>query len=281
MTGLLCPLCDSPLGERGRSLVCGEGHSYDIAASGYCNLLRPGKLRNRVSGDDREMVSARKRFLAAGYYEPVLLYIAGEISRRMQAGLLIDAGCGEGYYTNGIACEVPGIGILGVDVSKYAADAASKGAARAGVSDRVRYIAASASELPVADGAASAVASLFAPCSYGEFARVTEDGGYLIIGSAGERHLYEMKEILYGGENVRLNVPIDHPALAEPFGYSVMSRENVAFTAEIAGRGHIAALFSMTPYRWRTSREGAERLLSLDALTVTVDVDVTVLKLKK
>lgn len=283
MTELICPLCGSPLTEAGdgRALVCAAGHSYDIAASGYCNLLRPGKLRNRASGDDREMVYARKRFLAAGYYAPVLEAVSCRLAALVDEGLVIDAGCGEGYYTNGIARRLPGIHMLGIDASKYAADAASKGAARDGVTDRVRYVTASCADMPVTDGAAGAVVSLFAPCGYGEFSRVTAGGGHLIIGSAGQRHLSEMKEILYGAENVRPNVPIDHPALAGPFGYSVLSRENVTFTAEVAGREHIAALFSMTPYRWRTPREGAARLLSLEALTVTVDVDVTVMKLKK
>ena len=278
---LLCPICGGVLQESGRALLCPTGHSYDIASSGYCNLLRPGKQRNRVAGDDRGMVSARGRFLAAGYYEPALDYIVKTVSAHTPAGgVMLDAGCGEGYYTNGTALAVVGLNVLGFDASKHAVDAAAKGARRAGISDRVHYITAVSTEIPVADGAADVVLSLFSPCAYGEFARVTAEGGYLLVGSAGISHLRELKAVLYGEGNVRPNVPIDHPALAGEAGYEMIFRENVTFTAEIIGKEHIEALFSMTPYRWRTPRSGIEALSKLDSITVTVDFDFTLLKLE-
>lgn len=277
---LLCPLCGGTLVECGQALLCPSGHSYDIAASGYCNLLRPGKQRNRVAGDDREMVSSRGRFLAAGYYEPALGYIVKTVAEHTpEDGVMVDAGCGEGYYTNGTALALRGLRVLGFDVSKYAADAASRGARRAGISDRVRYITAASTDIPVADGAADIVLSLFSPCVYGEFARVTAADGYLLVGSAGVSHLRELKAVLYGEENIRPNVPIDHPSLAREAGYELISRESVAFEAEITEKEHIEALFSMTPYRWRSPRDGAEALLRLETITVTVDFDFTLLRL--
>lgn len=279
---LICPVCSMPLEARGHALVCGEGHSFDLASSGYCNLLRPGKQHNRVSGDDREMVAARGRFLAAGYYEPVLNYIVSKLAKIMnEGGLLIDAGCGEGYYTNGIAARLPGITALGVDASKHAANAAAKGASRMGVSGRVMYITASSSSVPVPDGAADAVLSLFSPCDYAQFSRVTKPGGCLLIGSAGIDHLREMKEVLYGRGNVRPNVPIDHPAFSAAAGFIPVSRENVIYKTEINGKEYIDALFSMTPYRWRSPRDGVAALSLLEGITVTVDVDFTLLQLQK
>lgn len=276
---LICPVCKEPLSRGGQALVCENRHSYDIAAAGYCNLLRPGKLRNRASGDDREMVAARGKFLAAEYYRPVLDYIIKTVTG-VGAGSLIDAGCGEGYYTNGTALAVPELGVLGFDASKHAVAAAARGAKRSGAADRVHYITASSADIPVADDAADLVLSLFSPCQYGEFARITKRGGHLLVGSAGVSHLSELKAVLYGADNVRPNAPIDHPAMAGEFGYIPVSRENVTFTATIDGHDDIDALFSMTPYRWRTPKAGAEALLRLDAITVTVDVDFTLLKLR-
>ncbi len=281
MTELICPICGAPLVLCDRALRCESGHSYDIAASGYCNLLRPGKLRNRTSGDDRGMVLSRGRFLSAGYYSPILDYAAEAINAIMpEGGLLIDAGCGEGYYTNGIARRTPGIRVLGVDASKHACEAAAKGASRAGVADRVKYITASSAALPLRGDSAAAVLSIFSPCDYGEFARVTSPEGWLLVGSAGRDHLFELKEILYGRDNVRENVPIEHAVLAAPFGYCEVSRRRVTFSAEIVGGEHIMALYSMTPYRWRTPREGEAALSTLPKLTVTVDFDFTLLELK-
>lgn len=282
---LICPVCGGPLAdaEDGRALVCGAGHLFDIAAAGYCNLLRPGKLRNRTSGDDRGMVAARTRFLSTGAYGPFAERVS-EIVKNLipDGGLIIDAGCGEGYYTNKIAASC-GCCALGVDVSKHAAAAASRASSREGIADRVRYIVASSASLPVADGCADVVLSIFSPCCYGEFARVTKEGGYLVACSAGEEHLKELKAVLYGEGNVRPNVPIDHASLSAQHGFEICAEncEKVKFTADISGQDNISALFSMTPYRWRTPKAGTDALADTETITVTVDVDITVLRLTK
>lgn len=275
---LLCPVCGGLLSEDERALVCGAGHSYDIAAAGYCNLLRPGKMRNRSAGDDREMVAARTRFLSAGYYEPILERMNGIIrGLDIADGVLIDAGCGEGYYTNGIAKENGGLHVLGIDASKHAVSAAARGAKRMGISDRVRLIAASSAAMPVPDGCAELVLSVFSPCFYGEFARVTRAGGHLLAVSAGRDHLYELKEALYGVGSVRPNVPIAHAALAGPHGYDFVCGETLTYKTTVSGKEEVGALFSMTPYKWKTSVEGADAVSALDALTVTVSMDFSLL----
>lgn len=275
--GLICPVCRNPLSDGITTLFCASGHGFDIAAAGYCNLLRPGKKNNSKAGDDRDMVAARGRFLTAGYYAPALDYIASKLSEHH---MFIDAGCGDGYYTNGAAEKNPNLSALGIDMSKHATAAAAKSAHRLGLDcgGRVRYVTASVTDMPVADRYADAVLSMFAPCGYGEFARVTGEGGILIIGSAGVRHLREMKAVLYGDGNVRDNVPIRHEELAAKFGYAPVSRESVTYTASILGGDHIDALYSMTPYKWRSPRAGEEALLSLEHLDVTVDIDFTILQ---
>lgn len=278
--GLICPLCGRSLSDGITTLFCASGHGFDIAAAGYCNLLRPGKKNNAKAGDDKDMVAARGRFLSAGYYGKALDYIASQLEH---SRVLVDAGCGDGYYTNGAAEKNPGLRALGIDASKHATSAAAKSAHRLGFDEggRVRYVTATLADMPVADGYADAVLSMFAPCDYEEFARVTEDDGILIIGSAGASHLREMKAILYGEENVRDNVPIRHGELAAPAGYELVSRESVTYTTTIVGGDHIAALYNMTPYRWRSPRSGEELLLALERLDVTVDIDFTVLRKTK
>ena len=36
---LICPICQLPLTQEGRSLRCGRNHSFDMARQGYVNLL--------------------------------------------------------------------------------------------------------------------------------------------------------------------------------------------------------------------------------------------------
>ncbi len=273
--GLLCPVCGEPLAGGEGALFCGRGHSFDIASAGYCNLLRPGKRNNSRAGDDGDMVAARGEFLSAGYYEPLLDAAADFLMQ--SGGLFIDAGCGEGYYTNGALLKCADLSAIGIDASKYAAAAAAKGARRLGVADRARYITASLSRMPVADGIADSVLSLFAPCDYGEFARVLRRGGRVVIGSAGARHLDGLKRIVYGEDGARENAPIMHAALAGG-AFCEVKKKNVAYEAVIEGRGRIAALFGMTPYKWRSPEAGARALLASDRFATLVEVDFTVLE---
>jgi 23S rRNA (guanine745-N1)-methyltransferase len=59
---LFCPICRGALTLENKSLKCGNGHSFDIAKSGYVNLLKPGKKNNAKAGDSKEMINARTDF---------------------------------------------------------------------------------------------------------------------------------------------------------------------------------------------------------------------------
>ena len=53
MTLLICPVrdCGEPLERRERALACPRGHSFDLARSGYANLLQPQDRRSKIPGD--------------------------------------------------------------------------------------------------------------------------------------------------------------------------------------------------------------------------------------
>jgi 23S rRNA (guanine745-N1)-methyltransferase len=60
---LLCAVraCHLPLVRDDRRLLCGRAHSFDVARSGYVNLLQPQDPRSRQLGDTKAAVSARRR----------------------------------------------------------------------------------------------------------------------------------------------------------------------------------------------------------------------------
>ena len=118
----ICPVCRKELLQNGKSLVCENRHSFDISASGYVNLLT-GSGKNH--GDDPEMVAARRRFLNRGYYSPLCEAVINEC-RKAAPSYLLDAGCGEGYYTKRIKDALPECGVYGFDISKKAAEKAAK-----------------------------------------------------------------------------------------------------------------------------------------------------------
>ena len=158
---LRCPLCGTPLDRRGQSLFCRRperSHCFDVASSGYVNLLPPGRAGNGHTGDDADMIRARSRFLAMGFYDPISDAAAALAAGAVPAGPLsfIDAGCGDGYQTCRIARLLSGkygidVQALGADASKKGAEAGARTARRTG--SPASFAACNLFSLPVADTA--------------------------------------------------------------------------------------------------------------------------------
>ena len=189
---LACPVCGAPLGvtEDGRSLACkgSRRHLFDGGAGGYVHLAPA----HGGGGDSKEAVRARTAFLTHGYYAPARDALVALVrAYTPDGGPVLDAGCGEGYYSGAIA--EAGYPVMGVDLSKFAADAAAKSARahrlRTGNAPMTLYAVGSVFALPVADGLFDTVTNIFAPCAPAEYARVLKSGGHLIVAGAGERHL--------------------------------------------------------------------------------------------
>ena len=260
---LRCPVCAASMqtDEAEKSCRCAGArtHSYDFARSGYLNLTRPGE----GEGDLREAIRARSLFLNAGYYAPLSNKI-NEILQKLDAKAVLDAGCGEGYYTNRMAEKDRTV--LGVDLSRAGIDAAAKSAKQNATG--AAFAVGSIFSIPVANAACDAVTNLFAPCCESEFARVLKKNGYLILVGAGERHLMGLKQVLY--ENPYLN-----PGRADlPKEMKEIDRQRLQYTVTVEGEEAIEALFSMTPYYWRTSEADRAKLKNIQTLTTEVDFDI-------
>ena len=70
MVNLRCPVCAGALEKRAGAYLCPKNHSFDIAKSGYVNLLLNSSQGHH--GDDKLMVRARRDFLDKGYYDRFL-----------------------------------------------------------------------------------------------------------------------------------------------------------------------------------------------------------------
>ena len=262
MSILICPFCGAALRREAHSFLCGgeRRHCFDIAKSGYASLTRS----SGTSGDDRDMVRARTAFLDKGYYAAFADAVAAQTA---PSEVVIDAGCGEGYYSTRIASR--GCEVYGFDLSKHACDKAAKRAKAAGTD--AFFGVASIFELPIADESADAVVSLFAPIAEREFARVLKPGGRLIVGAAGRKHLLELKQAIYD-EAYENEGRRDLPA-----GFVPERQERVTYTFDCAGED-LRPLFSMTPYVFKTSLADAAKLDALPGLTITADFDLFIYK---
>jgi 23S rRNA (guanine745-N1)-methyltransferase len=99
-----------------------------------------------------------------------------------------------------------------------------------------------------------------------------KDGGYLFVVGAGKNHLMGLKRVMY--ENPYENGPrADLP--------KNMKHEEcliVNYSINVSGKENIAALFSMTPYYWRTSEADKQKLLSLAELETEIEFEINVYK---
>ena len=257
-----CPVCAAPLTREARAYRCGAGHSYDIAKEGYTYLLPPNQKHSAAPGDDKGMAAARREFLSKGYYAPLLNTLCHEIAARSgPAPVILDAGCGEGYYTSGIYRRLLAEGkqpqMAGIDISKCILRAAAK-------RDRdIEFAVASSYHLPAADGCADLLLDCFSPLALEEFRRVLRPGGRMIYVVPGAEHLYQMKAVLYEKPYKNPVQQVEYP------GFCAIDEREVQGTITVPA-AQLEALFAMTPYYWKTPRDGAARLAALPQLTTTI-----------
>ena len=268
---IICPICKEKLIKEGRTYKCSKNHSFDLSKSGHVNLLLDNQKHSKMPGDDKDMVLSRKHFLEKNYYKGISDKLNEIILRNIPENSdkkinILDIGCGEGYYTgnlknfldkNNIQSE-----IIGIDISKEAVISASKS------HKGINWIVASATNIPVCDESLDFIICMFAKIIPEEKMRTLKKGGKLIIVSTGENHLLQMKEVVY--ENVRKDFysPIEDLKI-----FKYLETINCTYKTFIRENESIKNLFNMTPYRWRSPREGIERLFSLNELETFVDVN--------
>ena len=268
LDSLRCPHCTNGMRIENKSLVCMgiKKHCFDFGGGGYVNF---GSPTQSGGGDSKSAVRARSAFLNLDHYLPVAEALKNTVSRLVgeDGGIVIDAGCGEGYYSEKIAST--GLSVLGADLSKFAVDAAAKRTNAAGY-ENAFFTVASVFSLPVKDSCASAVINVFAPCSEEEYSRVLKENGVLVVVSAGQSHLMGLKKLIYdeAHENTeRADMP-QHMELID--------QKNIKYSIRVEGNEAVKNLFAMTPYYWRTSQKDAEKLDSIDSLETEIDMLLTV-----
>jgi 23S rRNA (guanine745-N1)-methyltransferase len=186
---LRCPVrgCHLALLREQRRMVCPRGHSFDIARSGYINLLQPQERRAKNPGDTVEAVAARRRLHDRGVTEPLRLAIQQAVGVA-SGDTVLDAGCGDGFYLGELHRET-GCDANGVDISIPAIDAAARR-----YPDCEWVIANADRALPYADRSFSVLLSITARMNAAEFRRVLKkDDGRLLIAVPAPDDLIELR----------------------------------------------------------------------------------------
>ena len=262
---LICPLCGQVLQKQEKTYCCENRHSFDLARQGYLNLLTVQQKHSLDPGDTREQVLSRRAFLEAGYYAPIARALAEAARRHGASGELLDVGCGEGWYCSRLARELD-LPLTGLDISKEAVRCAAakyKG---------LQWICATAAHIPVEDGCAGLLTSLFALTLPEEFHRVLRKDGLFFQVLAAPDHLLGLKSVIY--DELTHKEKITEPELP---GFERLESVPIRFDFTVEGE-QIRNLFSMTPHVFRIGKAGAERLRSTHVLQDTASCVLNVFR---
>ena len=241
--------------------MCPRSHSFDIARSGYCNLLQPQDRRSKRPGDTAAAVAARRRFLDAGHGERFLQRMI-EMLRRVERPIL-EAGCGDGYHVDGFRSAFGGEA-HGTDISTPAIEAAARRY------PACQFVVANADRfLPYADSSFGIVASITARVNPSEFRRVIPDDGQLLIVVPGPDDVIELREAVLGERKLIDRVDRTVSSVAPAF---VLERhERVSSTVTLT-HDSIEDVMQSTYRGLRRSEQ--ERLAALPATSVTLSRDL-------
>jgi len=257
--------CWQPLVRDGRRLVCTRGHTYDVARSGYVNLLQPQDRRSRRAGDTKAAVQARARLLAAGVGQTILV----EFVRRArslalgESAIVIDLGSGSGDALAALSVARR-IAAIGIDLSPVAVELAAKRF------PSMTWIVANADRrLPILDGSVDLVLSFLARRNAIECARILKSTGFLLIGVPARDDLIELRALVQGQGVERdraQRIEAEHDAL-----FTLVDR-STAREEQHLERDAILDLLRGT-YRGARAAE-AERVAKLMTMKLTLALDI-------
>jgi 23S rRNA (guanine745-N1)-methyltransferase len=254
-----------------RVLRCAREHAFDIARSGYCNLLQPQDRRSREPGDSREAVAARRRLYDRGFgaelHSALTPWLALVPSH--QPIRVLDLGCGEGSVLGMLAGSAALIG-HGIDLSSYAVDLAARR-----YPDLTWLVVNADRRLPYADGSFDVVLSITANLPFPEAARVLAPQGELWVARPASDDLAELREAIQGRADSKDRLAA---ALERSAGLFSLVEQRAVRRREEMSREVLEDLLRAT-YRGGRRRE-QERLLDLGALAVTLAVDLARLRLQ-
>jgi 23S rRNA (guanine745-N1)-methyltransferase len=259
---LACMHCGLPFERVEQTLLCGNGHSSDIARQGYAAFTAGGGPHHR--GDSAAMVSARSQFLAAGHYAPIATAVGEGAARD---GWCVELAGGTGYYAARVLDTAPALSGITIDASKNAAKTAARAHERLASLTGDVY-----ATLPIRTDAADLVLSIFGPRRGDEVARILAPGGSLVVVTPRARHLAELRErfsllAIGADKEARLDSAL------EPL--TLVDRSDLEYTTDFALDDVVNSIM-MGPNAFHHERAEIEDLAASLPSPLTVTVAVTV-----
>ena len=179
---LQCTKCHEQVTIEKDTIVCSNNHQFQVNKKGTVNMAL-GKDQTISKYYDRNLFIARKYVQSQGFFKPLGEKLSSLIQDNTR---LLDAGTGDGYFTNMV--DNTSINI-GVDLSKEAIHEAGNRQV-----SNTAYIVADLANLPLCDQSIDAIINVLSPANYKEFERVLSTEGKLIKVIPTKRYLGEIRE---------------------------------------------------------------------------------------
>lgn len=265
-----CPVCRQALvPNAGYSLVCRNGHSFDLAKTGSIHLRLSHDKPTHYS---QALFEARQIISQSGFFTPLLQTIAdlgehflqGKDERQIR---ILDAGCGEGSHLAHLVQtwqerrDVLGVGI---DLSKEAIRLAAKA-----YPGRI-WCVADVANLPLQSGQFAVILNLFSPTNYKEMKRLLRPDGLFIKVVPGSGYLQELRQLLFDQQEKR---QYSNERIIARFRRQFQSVQllPIRYTRRLM-HDELDHLIRMSPLAWQRTDEDIQRAMASGLDSVTVDV---------
>ena len=237
-TAFACPICRENLTLVESSLKCNNRHSFDLAKFGYVNLAPQIK---QSANYDKENFQNRQQILEAGFYQAILEAVSDLLATNPSAKIVLDIGCGEGFYSRKLQESHSGKTFYAFDISKDSVQIAAKSEPNWAVNWFVGDLA----RLPIKDASMDILLDIFSPANYGEFRRVLSKDSILIKVIPTENHLKEIRQRI---QDQLTNKDYSNQDIKNHFQehFTILSSQTASLTKTITAE-QLQALLSMTP----------------------------------
>ena len=237
-TAFACPICQENLTLVESSLKCNNRHSFDLAKFGYVNLAPQIK---QSANYDKENFQNRQQILEAGFYQAILDAVSDLLASSKTTKIILDIGCGEGFYSRKLQERHPDKTLYAFDISKDSVQIA----ANSEPNWAVNWFVGDLARLPIKDASMDILLDIFSPANYGEFRRVLSKDGILIKVIPTENHLKEIRQRV---QNQLTNKDYSNQDIKNHFQehFTILSSQTASLTKPITAE-QLQALLSMTP----------------------------------
>lgn len=254
----LCPLCQQTLNFTDKTYHCANNHSFDQAKQGYVNLLPVQFKHSKAPGDNKDMVIARRAFLDKGFYQPLVDKMLALYQQYGDPNApLLDAGCGEGFYTH--QHKITSNEVYGVDIAKETIKIAAKRY------KDCHFSVGTLSKLSFADNYFAWLVSVYAPLLETEFTRLLKSDGYLLTVTPAEHHLFELKQLIYRQAN-------KHDVSKSPIKNLILIEDQkLTYPMHFDNSDDVLNLLAMTPFAFKASKDLIYQIKAMTTFTCQAD----------